>query len=131
MNVLENPPLKIKQLLADYASKTITLDELNKECAYWYLDCFDEIHPKPYPSAPRDYQDYKSMSYEKRQKMSNEFWQSPTIKTYIEIKEQIKNENEAHVHNLKERIKNIPLEDFVSRSKFSQKIQEFESKDFS
>ena len=125
-------PIKYKNsLLGKFHSKQITLDELNKECAYWYLDCFEEISIKAYPTQPNRYRDYVSMDYDEKKEVPRTFWLLNDIKDYLDQKFLIKNENKASHERLKEFINYIPESDFVARSKYQQKINEFESKDFS
>lgn len=113
------------KLLSDLASEKITLPQLLKECAMWYLDCFDTIYPRPEPSMPNEYRDYLHLPFEKKQKTPSEFWLKPVIRDYLEIKQKIKNENMGTLLNLKEHLSHIPEGDFVSIQKFKDKIQVF------
>lgn len=124
--MIEKPWEKKNQLLDDYNSKKITLEELQKECAYWYLDCFDEISPRAFPSMPEEYRDFMAMPFEKRNKISNEFHNQPKVKDYLEQKQQVKNENKSKVYWLKEHLSHIPESDFVARSRFNEKLNDFE-----
>ena len=89
-------PIKYKNsLLGKFHSKQITLDELNKECAYWYLDCFEEISIKAYPTQPNRYRDYVSMDYDEKKEVPRTFWLLNDIKDYLDQKFLIKNENKG------------------------------------
>ena len=129
--MIENPIEYKNKLLAKYDSKQITLEELQKECAYWYLDCFNEIVVRPYPTPPHRYSEYASMDYAEKKEVPNAFWFLPEIKNYLDAKFLVKNENKSQISRMKEFINYIPESDFVARSKYQQKINEFESKDFS
>src|SRR3990167_2169399 len=124
--MIENPMEKKNQLLDDYQSKKITMEEIERECSYWFLECFPTIHRKPYPSMPTEYRDYLNLPFERRRKIETDFWFQPVIKTYLEIKNQIKNENNANLYHLHNYLKFIPEEDTITRQKFNQKIDEFE-----
>lgn len=128
--MIEKPWEKKNDLLKQHREGKISLEELQKECAYWFVDCIEEMKPRPEPTRPRDFEEYASMPFEKRAKISSEFWQQPQIKGYLEIREQIKNENNANMFWIKEHIKHIPEEDFVSRNALRNKLTEFELKDY-
>ena len=128
--MIENPVEHKNKLLADFHSKKITMEELNKECAYWYMDCFDEVRIKPYPTPPRRYVEYASMDYAEKKEVPNAFWLLPEIKNYLDAKFLVKNENKGELSRMKEFINYIPESDFVARQKFREKILEFESKDY-
>lgn len=124
--MIENPIEYKNKLLAQYASKEISLSEIQKECAYWFLETFDTFNNRIAPTPPPDYTEYKNLSYEKRQRIGNDFWFQKNIKDYLDMKEQIKNENTAKLHQLKEMKSYLPPEDFLSISKYNAKIEEFE-----
>lgn len=124
--MIEQPNLKMNQLLSDYASKKITMEELDRECAYWYLDCFEEIYPKPLPTPPNRYREYQEMDIMEKREIPNSFWLIPEIKNYIDQKTFIKEENKANLLNLKKFLAHIPQQDFTARNSFEQKIREFE-----
>lgn len=128
--MIENPAEYQKNLLDKLSRKEITMGELEKECAYWFMYCFDEVKPKPYPTMPKEYHEYLSLPFERKQKMSQEFWQQTIIKNYLDVKEKIKNENDANLFHLKNYLKHIPEGDFLAKSKFKEKIKDFELKDF-
>jgi len=125
--MIANPMEYKNKLLSEFYSKKISMKELEIECAMWFLNTFDTIHKKPYPSMPMEYQDYKNLPFERRQKIAGEFFQQPVIKNYLDIKEKIKNENDTILYHLHEHLKTIPEGDFVSRAKFNEKIVEFQS----
>ena len=129
--MIENPGAKMKKLLDDYRNKQITLEQLDTECAYWYLDCFDEIFPKSLPTVPNRLLEYYNSDQAMQQKTPKEFWLLPEVKNYLDQKELIVYENTDSLYNLKRHLSNIPDSDFVSKQKFKEKIMEFESKDFS
>lgn len=124
--MIENPAGKMKQLIDDRASGKITSEELNTECAYWYMDCFDEIHVKPLPTIPNRLREYYNSDEAMKQKTPKEFWQLDEIKNYFNQREKIVNENKDTLIKLKECMKDIPESDSVAKSKYRQKIMEFE-----
>jgi hypothetical protein len=129
--IMEFPNEKMKQLSTQYANREITMTELDTECAYWYLECFSEIYPKPYPTPPDRYRNYASMDIYEKKEVPNSFWLMSDIKEYLDNKFLIKNENKSVVSNLRKFLACIPESDFVAKSKYNEKIREFEGKDFS
>ena len=126
--MIEQPAEKMKKLLADYASKKITMEQLDTECAYWYLDCLDELRVKPLPTAPKRYQDYLDCNWEEKKSYNQNFWQITEIKDYLDQKELIEQENKDNLFNLKKWLAIIPTSDSVARAKYQEKINDFESK---
>lgn len=124
--MIENPLEHKNKLLGQHRSGEISLEELEKECAYWFMETFDTMHKRVLPTPPADYAEYQMLSYDRRQKIGIDFWHQRNIKEYLEIKEQIKNENQSRLIQLKEYKKHIPQEDFISIGKFNSKIEEFE-----
>lgn len=128
--MIEHPEVKFKQLSKDHADGKLPLGDLNKECAYWYLDTFNTFEPRPDPTPPNEYLDYRNMPFEKKSKVSPDFFKIESIKNYLEFRDKVKAENFAHTMRLKEFVEHIPKEDVVSRSKYQQKLYDFEVKDF-
>lgn len=128
--MIANPMEHKNKLLQDRRDGKITMEELQKECAYWFLDCFDTIHTEPEPPAPADYLDFMRLPFERRNKMAESFYQDPKIKLYLENKEKIKNRNSANILRLKEFKEAIPQEDFVAHQKFKEKLSELQNKNY-
>lgn len=129
--ILEQPGEKMKQLSNQYARKEITMKELDTECAYWYLECFSEIYPKLYPTPPERYRSYSEMDVYEKKEVPNSFWQMTDVKEHLDQKFMIRNENRAVLENLKKFLSYIPESDFVARTKYKEKMRDFEGKDFS
>lgn len=128
--MITNPAEKMKKLVSEYENKKINMEQLDVECAYWYLDCFGEIRLKAEPSPPNRLIDYRSMPFDRKIKVPQEFWHNPEIKSYLEQKDSVKQENVATLAHLKKWMSIIPESDFVARQKFREKINDFESKDY-
>lgn len=122
------PNEKFKKLTTDYEARKITLEALNTECSYWLLDCFDELHFKPQPSAPNEYEMFLELPSEKRYKLSVETHQNPKVREYLDLKQKIKNENYSNLERLKQFKSYIPENDFVSRQKYTDKINDFQDR---
>ena len=129
--MIEKPWEKKNQLLDDVSSGKITMEDLEKECAYWFMECFSELHMKPYPTTPKRFVEFKLMSYEKQNKLGIDFWSHPEIKQYLELKDEIKNTNKANLYWLNHHMSKLPDGDFLAKQKFKEKILEFEGYDFS
>ena len=114
-------------LLNKKDSKEITQEELNKECAYWFMDMFDEIRHRPLPSTPMDLAEYEVMTLKERSKVPIEFFQKPSIKMYFDQKSIIESQNLSNKYWLREFKKSIPAEDVVSHEKYQDKINDFEN----
>lgn len=129
--MIENPSEKSRKLLDDYEHGRITLADLNKECAYWYADCFEEVLPRPLPTMPQRFAEYQNSTVEEKKEYNNNFWQLPEIKSYLDQRESVKQENSDSLHKLREFLNYIPEEDFLTRRKYLDKISDFEARDFS
>lgn len=123
--MIPNPNEKFVELMGKHQRHEITTAELDQECAYWLLDCFDEIRWRAFPSEPKEYSEFLAMPFEKRQKISAEFHHGPVIKSFLEQKTAIKNENHSNLLKLQEFKSYLPKEDSVSHEKYQTKINEF------
>src|SRR3990167_9353504 len=123
--MIENPAKLQKELLTKFMNKEITQEQLDFECAMWYLDCFSEIRHKPEPTMPKRFADYDCMQQHEKRDVPKEFWHIPEVKSYLDQKELVKNENTAKLHWLKYFSKFIPENDFTNRDLYRQKIADF------
>lgn len=123
--MINDPAAKMKQLLGDFQSKKITMQELDTECAYWYLDCFAEIHRRPTPTTPSRYQEYLNSSHDEKKNYNKNFWGLPDIKTYLNEKEYIEQEHKDFIFHLEKWKALIPEGDVLAHTKFFEKICEF------
>jgi len=101
-----NHPAKMKQLLSDLDSKKITMQQFLSECAYWNLQYLEDYRYKPLPSKPKD-----------------------VTPAYIYSATKIEGINRGNFGRLKEILKNLPEEDFISRKKVSDVMKEFDKKE--
>ena len=125
--MIENPLEYKNKLLSELREGKLTMAEFQKECAYWYLNTFETFSPKPDPSTPTEYMDYKQMPFEKRIKVSSEFFKSEPIKSYLEFRDKVRAENFSHKESLKEFMVHIPKEDVESREKYRVKFYDFQT----
>lgn len=123
-------PEKAKKLLADRASGKITIEELEIECAYWFLsdECFREIHPKPQPSVPDVMMEYYRSDKTRQTRINSDtdFWKRKDVYEYLNQKKMIQNENITNLWKLKEAKRIIPEADVALQSKLMMRINEFE-----
>lgn len=115
------------QLLDKFNHGKISLDELNFECAMWFMDSFKEMYIKPMPTMPRRYADYSTMPDHEKREMPKEFWNLPEIKNYLNSCDAIKHELQSHLINLKTFKQYLPKEDWINRKKYDDKIFELSS----
>ena len=125
--MIDNPSEKHKQMVTDFQTNKITMEELEKECAYWFLDCFLEIRVRPMPSMPPDLAEYYAMPQREKNKTSAEFWKLNHIKNYMDQASAVSSENKARLIQLTEFKELIPQEDAVNRDRYQDKINEFKS----
>ena len=117
--------VKGRELLRQLANKEITMDEFNKECAYWLISCAKEIQPRMLPTRPRELIEYDNLDIKERSKIGVEFWKQPRIKEYLDEIQMVKAYNKGLLDKLREFKEYIPEEDFVTRKKYDEVIALF------
>lgn len=115
-------------LLLQHSSGKISLADLEKECAYWFMDCLSEVRVKAYPTPPAEYAEYEQMTLKEKSKIPPDFWHQGNIKNYVDQRSRIHAENYSNLQNLKDHKKNIPAEDSVANQKFQEHINDFEER---
>ena len=115
---------KMKNLLKDLYTSKITMDEFNKECAYWLISC-DNLSPSIMPTRPYKLQEYDRMSDNDKYKVPYSFWRRPQIFNYIDQCNNVKGRNEDMLIKLTEFREHIPEQDLTTRSKYDVVISEF------
>ena len=123
--MIDNPSEKHKQMVEDFQSRKITMEELELETIHWFLDCFPEMHVRPMPTMPPELADYQAMNYKERSKIGQDFWKQTNIKDYLDTKHAIKQENESKLKQLLEFEAIIPEGDIPTREKYRDKINEY------
>lgn len=107
----------------------ITLEEYLMKYAYWGMKTLDDIYFMSSPSKPLDVIEFEQLSYYKRQKLSQEFFEDhPGIMRYYDQKKNIEIMNETSLLNLKAIKKYIPESDTASHEKLDKKIMDFKMK---
>ncbi len=114
---------KIKNLLKDLYTSKITMDEFNKECAYWLISC-DSLSPLMMPTRPYKLQEYNRMSDNDKYKVPHSFWRRPQIFKYIDQGNAVKGRNQGMLAKLIEYREYIPEQDEMTRSKYTVLINE-------
>jgi len=116
-----------KDLLAKVRGGAISMAEFLQECAYWALmDGWNDIRPKPYPTASRKIIEYEHMPLSKRSGLNAEFFRDfPEINEYFHQKILVKAWNRDSVEWLKEIKKYIPANDQASHVKIDDKLKTF------
>ena len=123
--MIENAPERMKVLLAKFGSGQMKMDELDKECAYWYAETFPDLRITQEPGKPQRFRDYETSDYATKKSMHQNFWLLPEINEYIEGKQHALNTNRSVFENLKDFKECIPEGDFITKEKYEVKIQEF------
>lgn len=123
--MIEHPNLKFLDMTDKHKGGKISSADLDRECAYWFLDCFEEINPRTEPTPPLKYVEFKRMPIEKQFKVQDEILLQPEIRNYLDMKDQVKNWNNSKVLQLKEFKSYLPEEDFISRKRYEEKLNDF------
>ena len=92
-----------KKLLNKLQSHTITMEDFEKEIAYFAIMCgFDELKPKEEPIRPHELEDYDALPKEAKAKVGSDFWRQPIIHFYHEERQRIMAWNSGTVDWLRE-----------------------------
>jgi hypothetical protein len=122
-------PTKTKKLLRDYQSSKITMQDLERECAYWLLTdaCFKEMRVLLMPSRPQILLDYDREGFAKKEAINRDptFWKQPIVINYLEEKQRVKHHNQDCVSRLKDAKNLIPEGDTLSHTKIDQRLNDF------
>ena len=121
---------RMKTLLKDLAENKMTMDELDKECAYWYISYYDILHPLPKIKKPIILEEYDTLNPEDKGKMSDKFWRQEIVMQYFKESTKVNNHNNSTLFNLKKFIHYIPEGDTITREKFKTLIREYEGTPF-
>jgi len=128
------------QLLKKLNDKQLTLEDFEKEIAYWYItDFLEQCYYKPLPTKPEAVKEFeqkhKSWKSEARKKGRDfdedlflETQMKREVEYYYEEKDRIRNINASNYYWLKDLKKVISGEDVVSHQKLDIKINEFRQK---
>lgn len=124
-------PVKYKNdLLIKLATNQITMNDLDREVAYWYSDCFSEIHVLQDPTPPPRFAEYEVMTTSEKKDISTAFWQKEDVKAFLDQRDSVRNRNRTELIRLREFKACIPQEDTVTHQKFQEKINDFLSRNF-
>jgi len=94
-----------KRLHSDLIAGRMTMDEFDKELAYFSIQCgFDELAFEPYPPRPSELREYDNASDEQRRILLEKpaFWNIDEIKIYLSLYEKTLSKNLGHLWWLKE-----------------------------
>ncbi len=117
-------------LLKQLRTKEITLKEFLTSCAYWGLKTLDDLYFKSLPSRPTEVIEYEGLSYSKRNRLTDEYYEdNPGVTRYYEDRDKIKRENKNSLWRLQEVIKkHIPESDVKAHKRLDEKILDFKMK---
>jgi len=83
-----------KKLLLRFRAGQISVDEFEKETAYFAMQCgFNELRYKPSPSRPVKLMEYDRLDRDEKRQMPDRFWQDPNIINYFKQKSYVQGEN--------------------------------------
>jgi hypothetical protein len=120
-----------KILLGKLERKEITIDHFLYECCMWMMEtgCFIEIEVRDYPVPPREFQEYLNLPSKERYKIPQEFFNQPSIKEYIGIKDKVYAQNSGDFYWLNECKSRLPDDKnhLEYHLKLDAKISEFKA----
>lgn len=121
-------PAYCLRLLDQRLSNKISEAEFDKEIAFQMLEpiCFNEMKPKPYPSKPFLFSEYQKKTFAEKNKVHPDFWLRSDIREYLDGRERIKNQSNAHLYWLRWMQTALPAGDVVLQAKVRERIQDFE-----
>lgn len=96
----------------------------DQEIAYWFVQGIDSMRYKMLPTAPQVFVNYKKANDEERKQAGKEFWNRDDVKTYLDTRMMIKNQNQSNLEWLQWAKKNIPEGDQISHEKLDNVITE-------
>ena len=127
--MIENPVEMKNLLLERFNTGKINMEELDRECAYWFVETLETISRKPDPTKPHRLAEYEEMDYSDKKEVPLAFWHIFEIKDFMEKREMVRNENKANIYWCEYWTTKLPEEDFVNRQKLKDKANEL--RDFS
>lgn len=126
MDVNVEVPKLGKDLLGRLNSKEITMEEFDRECAYWMLQYLNDYRWLPSPTIPNELTDYwRRRQINNKTDVSEAFWQKPVIKKYIATEAHIRATNLGSMHWLKFMKKHIPQDDVVNQKRIDAVIWKY------
>lgn len=122
---LQSPKLG-KELLRKLSSKEITMEEFDKETAYWVLEHIEALRWKPAPSQPGEVADYnRRRSTNKDFTLPKEFWQQQHIRAWLATDTHIVCENRSSWYWLQFLKNHIPPQDGTAHIKISKMMSSY------
>jgi hypothetical protein len=115
-------------LLRQLKTKEITLEEFSMQCAYWGLKTLDDIYFRSLPGRPIAVVKYEQLSYSKRKKLTEEYYEYPGVLRYYEEKDKVLRSNKDNLWRLQTYKKYIPESDVKNHEKLDKKILDFKMK---
>jgi hypothetical protein len=116
---IKNSPPTFKSFLSNLEEGKWSMEEFDRECAYWFINCgFSFLS---FPPKPKTLEDYDNLSeYQKRRTNVEELRYA-----YNKELDKIISINSSNLYWLKRFLKAIPKEDITTIDKFRKKIEEF------
>ena len=128
-NVCNNPQLPIigKELLRKVAGGEITMQEFDKECAYWMMGDISTMFHKydriDKPDVIKDYEANRARDINYRVEAS--FWQRDDVRAYTDQSHKVININRANWYWLHFMQKHIMSGDTINQAKISRAIESY------
>jgi hypothetical protein len=127
-NVKTNPALPAlgKELLRRVSSKEITMQDFNKECAYWMMGDISTMFYKgdiDKPSIISEYEEEKKRDY--KYQVSSEFWNKQEVREYLVHSRGIHSSNHANWYWLHFIKNHIPVADTINQGKIARAMASY------
>ena len=115
-----------KEILNKLTMKQISIEEFNKECAYWMIDTLKEMNYKPNPTEPEIIRNYEiEKDRDPKYAVANTFWNRDDVKDYMKQKSLVYNLNYANWYWIKFIKRWLPAEDLPNQNKVSQIMKSY------
>lgn len=126
--LISDPKLPImgKELLRKLQNKEITVQEFDKEIAYWLISYVQDMFYKHTIEQPPEIRDY----YERRRldfdfTLPQSFWNQPHIREWLAKDHLVRSENLSNRYWLNKLLKDLPAEDGPNRAKITRALSSF------
>lgn len=125
----KNPayPKRMKFLIGELQKGILSFDEFNKECAYWWIEVFNDLIPEnPPEKIPEDFNNWGKMGKTLQSECSKEYYNDhPSINWFAEKCHYAWMKNLDRVVDLLRFRTYLLLNDKNSQIKYYYKIKEF------
>ena len=129
--LIVNAPEKTKHMLEAVQRDEVTIEENNKECAYWLMNCFKDFKPMNVETEPFGYNElrdvYKMAVSDDKKKLAAKSMceNNPKLMQHKEHRAKAICYNRGKLEVLNKLRGYLPIADIESRKKYDEKIFDF------